>query len=196
MSESENMVINEETIKNEDDVWRYYNGPSHHVFCEKDPNCLRYLRKLYSKVETFSLKSNKHLAHFCSGCFCFVTLQGKRRDELGHPNSLIKSAKQLFKEEGINDEDSFISWITRTPFKTMYKGRMKERYITPVFNQYHDPCEYDGMESNKEKRQHAYDLERKVKRLQAENEELRKRLLISHVLEFSLPDKDPRKKIR
>ena len=168
-----------------------YRGPKHQIVVERDPKYSEYMQMLFSKIEVFSFNTHKHLVYFCKGCYCFITLQGERRNDLGHPKSMLLSTKQLFKEEGITNIDSFIGWNKQTPYKIKYKGREEHKIITPVLNQYHRSSEYDGFRSNKEKREYVVELEKKVKRLEAENEILRKRLLISHLFEFAPSGVDP-----
>ena len=44
--------------------------------------------------------------------------------------------------------------------------------------------DYDRFRTNQEKRKYVFDLETKMKRLERENGILKKRLLVSHVLEY------------
>ena len=180
----------------DDDIWKLYSGPKHQKLREFDTQYIRYVELLSMKIGMFSKKPQKHTVVFCSGCYCFISMEGKKLDELGHPNQFLITARKLCKKEKIKDMESFVDWNKRTSMAVKHKGRITKMSIAPIFNCFHKSSVYDGIESNQEKRNYVLDLERKVRKLEVENEQLRKRLLISHVLEFSLPDKDEIKKIR
>ena len=179
----------------DDEIWKLYSGPKHQKIKESDTQYLRYVQLLLKKVGIFSEKPHKHTIVFCTECYSFISLEGKKLVELGHPNHFLVSTRKLCKQEKIKDLQSFLEWNKRTPMIVKYKGRETKMSIAPTYNCFHKSSEYDGIESNQEKRSYVLALERKVRKLEEENGLLRKRLLISHWYQFNLEDSDPRKSI-
>ena len=180
-----------ETKMKDDDILMMYSGPVHRKLKERDPNYLRYIEILYLKIEKFSNKSQKHSIGFCSSCICFITLQGVQRAELGHPTEDLITAKKLFKQEGISNLSTLIEWNKRTVCKVRQKGREIQMKIVPVINRYHIMTDFDNLISQKDRRSYVMNLEEKIRKLEAENGVLRKRLLVAHMNEFYTPGVNP-----
>ena len=172
-------------------IWKKHCGPKHSVFTGSDYSYIRYVEMLYTKLVKFSSKSHKHSVGYCNGCFSFITLQGKERTDLGHPQELWTTMKKLFKKEEITDVESFVEWNKRSTFAVELKGKICESRLVPVLNRYHKSTEFDGIDNKMHKRQYVVDLEEKVRRLETENAKLRKRLLVYHIGVFSRPGLDP-----
>ena len=181
-------TIKDESQLKDDEIWGIYSGPRHQRFNEKDYKYMKYVTMLCNRIGISIIKSDKHTVTFCPECFCFNTFEGEQLNELGHPRDLLITKTRLCKKENIKDIDTFIEWNKRTTQKIRYKGRNNEMSIAPVFNCYHKPSEYDGISTHKEKRSYVIELEKKVRKLEAENEMLRKRLLALHAIEFATPE--------
>ena len=169
-------------------IWSIYYGKKHKLMKENDPELLKFEEILYKKITKFSNNSNNNSVGYCKGCGSFITLQGARRIKLNHPQQHLITMKRLFQEENITNVESFIAWYNRTSILVKYKGRECQKSIVPTINSYHKTTEYDTIPTKQEKRIYVMNLEEKVRKLEAENQMLKKRLLVSHVIEFASPD--------
>ena len=180
----------------DDSIWKKHCGPKHSVLTDNDCSYWRYVEMLYTKLVKFSSKSHKHSVGYCNGCFSFITLQGKERTELGHPQELWTTMKKLFKKEEITDVKTFVEWNKRSTFAIEVKGKRCKRHLVPVVNRYHRSTEYDGLDDKTQKRQYVVNLEAKVRTLETENAKLKRRLLEYEMNELSTPGLDSLKKLK
>ena len=172
----------------DEQILTIYSGPKHQVIKDQDQKFARFAEMIYLKILKFSNNQSKNSAAFCKGCCSFITLQGERRKKLNHPNNLLISTKKLFQEEKVNDIESFIKWCSEITIIVRYKGRECTKSIAPTINCYHKTSQYDTIQTKEEKRTYALELEERIRKLEGENEMLKKRLLASHVIEFGTPE--------